>query len=119
MTIILQDRETAEAIARRLNTTTLINSGWHVYRNMEQLLGQKTATKERCPFSCPYYGKNITYEKGMLPKTEDILSRAINLSIGLHDKGIGAVYGLSPKDGIEEAKRKADEFVGIVKDIIG
>jgi len=119
LTIIFPDKETAEIVAKRLNTVTLINSGWHVYRNMEHLLNKSTVTKEKCPFSCPYYGKDVIYEKGMLPRTDDILSRAISLSIGLRDKGIGATYGLSPKDDIEKAKRKAEEFVKIVKDIVG
>jgi hypothetical protein len=63
--------------------------------NMEQLLEKKTSDAQNCPFNGPYYGKNIEYSKGMLPKTEEILSRSINLSIGLRDKGIGAAWGIS------------------------
>jgi 8-amino-3,8-dideoxy-alpha-D-manno-octulosonate transaminase len=95
LTIILQNKETAAALGEKLGAPILLNSGWHVYRNMEQLLEKKTSDAQNCPFNCPYYGKNIEYKKGMLPKTEEILSRSINLSIGLRDKGIGAAWGIS------------------------
>jgi len=118
LTLILPDAGLAEAVARRTGSTTLINSGWHVYRNMEQLLEKRTIDGKGCPFTCPYYSKDISYEKGMLPRTEDILSRAVNLSIGLHDKGIGAAYGLGPKDTVAIAEKKAAEFVSLVKDVV-
>ncbi|MDD5774132.1 MAG: DegT/DnrJ/EryC1/StrS family aminotransferase, partial [bacterium] len=111
------DRETATATGEKLGAPVLLNSGWHVYRNMEQLLEKKTSDAKTCPFTCPYYGKAIKYEQGMLPKTEDILSRSINLAIGLKDKGIGAAWGIGPQATIAEAERKADEFMNIMKKV--
>jgi dTDP-4-amino-4,6-dideoxygalactose transaminase len=35
LTVILPKAETAEKLAKRLNTTTVSKSGWHVYNNME------------------------------------------------------------------------------------
>jgi len=32
-----------------------------------------------CPWTCPYYGREITYKKGLCPKTEDLLSKLITL----------------------------------------
>ncbi|MDD5484019.1 MAG: DegT/DnrJ/EryC1/StrS family aminotransferase [Kiritimatiellae bacterium] len=110
LTIILPDREEAKTLARRLDTPLLINSGWHVYRNMEQILCREFKTLD---------GQVIKYEKGMLPRTEDILRRSMNLTIGLRDRGIGAVYGLGPKDTTKEAESKGYEFAKIVRETIG
>ena len=59
----------------------LFDSPWHNYHYWDSVLEQKTATMEKCPFSCPYYGKEIEYRKGMLPQTDDILSRCIHINI--------------------------------------
>jgi len=48
-----------------------------------------------CPFDCKEYGKDIEYKAHMLPKTDDILSRTVNISIGVVDPGIGAGYGIN------------------------
>ena len=42
-------------------------------------------------FTCPYYkGGEVKYWKGMLPQTDDILSRAMNISVGVSDAGLGS-----------------------------
>ena len=46
---------------------------WHVYNNMENILGEKMPTDINCPFACPYYGKEIEYKAHELLKTDDIL----------------------------------------------
>ena len=38
-------------VAEKLGTTTVTHSGWHVYSNMEQILGKKTVTRRGYPFS--------------------------------------------------------------------
>ena len=83
LTVILPSEEIARRIAAELGTKVVADSGWHVYSNMEQILEKRTITPEGCPFTCPYYkGGEVKYWKGMLPQTDDLLSRAINISIG-------------------------------------
>ena len=35
------------------------------------------------------------YKKHMLPQTDSILDRAVNISVGVVDKGLGAGYGIN------------------------
>ena len=115
LTVIFNTREKAKTVAEKLNSTTVDHSGWHVYNNMEQILNQLTVTPEKCPFSCPYYKGKQEYHKGMLPKTDDILARSLNISIGVSDKGLGAGFGITATSSNEEIDRKADEFLKAVK----
>jgi 8-amino-3,8-dideoxy-alpha-D-manno-octulosonate transaminase len=47
-----------------------------------QILNQWTIV-EGCPFNCPsYFPEPIRYEMGMCPRTEDLLSRCVNVNIG-------------------------------------
>ncbi|OPZ93952.1 MAG: UDP-4-amino-4-deoxy-L-arabinose--oxoglutarate aminotransferase [candidate division TA06 bacterium ADurb.Bin417] len=117
LTVIFPTREKARAVAERLKTTTVDHSGWHVYNNMEQILNQLTVTQERCPFTCAYYKGQAEYRKGMLPRTDDILSRSMNISIGVSDAGLGAGFGITAVSGEDEIDRKAAEFVRVVREV--
>lgn len=110
LTILFETSETANAFAQEIGSLTLSNSGWHVYNNMEHVLGQKMPAGIKCPFECPYYGKHIQYSNNMLPKTDDILSRAVNISVGVVDKGIGAPYGITILSSDEEIEKTAEEI---------
>jgi len=55
----------------------------------------------------------------MLPKTDDILARSVNLSVGVVDPGLGADFGINILTPIDEIDRKAAEFVRKVKPITG
>ena len=55
----------------------------------------------------------------MLPKTDDILSRAINLSVGVVDSGLGTDFGINILSTDEEIDRKAEQFIKLVKPITG
>ena len=111
MTVLFPDAEVAQKVADELGTRVVAGSGWHVYSNMEQILNKRTVTSEGCPFTCPYYkGGEVKYRKGMLPRTDDLLSRSINVSIGVSDPGLGSAFGVTIKDGLEEVDRKAEEF---------
>lgn len=119
LTLILPDADCARQVARALGTKVMAESGWHVYSNMEQVLERRTVTSERCPFTCPYYkAEEMKYSKGMLPRTEDLLARAINISIGVVDPGLGAAFGVSMRDGLDEVDRKVEEFRRIVKECL-
>ena len=55
---------------------------WHIYKYWEHIIEKKTATKEGCPYTCPYYkGTLPNYSTEMCPKTIDILSRVIAIGI--------------------------------------
>ncbi|MHA1803205.1 MAG: DegT/DnrJ/EryC1/StrS family aminotransferase [Promethearchaeota archaeon] len=95
LTFFMPSRKSAEKLVASLGCTTIARSGWHVYNNMEHLLGKMTVTKEGCPFNCPLYkGGDMNYYKGMLPQTDDLLQRGINISVGVSDKGLGSAFGI-------------------------
>jgi len=95
LTLIFDDKDRADKFCGKVGTKTVYNSGWHVYNNMENILGKKMPTKINCPFTCQYYGENVEYAAHMLPKTDDILQRAVNISVGVIDGGLGAGFGIS------------------------
>jgi hypothetical protein len=113
LTVILPDAEVARKIAAELGTKVIAEAGWHVYANMEQILEQRTITEERCPFTCPFYvqkGGNMTYRKGMLPLTDALLARSLNISIGVSDPGLSSAYGVTMRDGPEQVHERANLF---------
>ncbi|HPS53291.1 MAG TPA: aminotransferase class V-fold PLP-dependent enzyme [Phycisphaerae bacterium] len=61
---------------------TKVSRDWHVYAFWEQILQQKTATPEGCPFTCPLYkGMLPKYSQDMCPRTMDIFDRAVNIAV--------------------------------------
>lgn len=109
LTLLFEDKETADRFASKIGTQTVINSGWHVYGNMEQLIGKKMPTSFNCPFECKQYGKEVSYEPNMLQQTDDILRRTVNLSIGVVDRGLGAPFGINVLSGEEEIEEVGDK----------
>ena len=116
LTVILPETGVAEKLAKKLNTTTVSKSGWHVYNNMEQILGKKMITEHGCPYNCSCYPCQQEYKKGMLPRTDDILGRAINISVGVVDRGIGSAFGIHPHSTNEEIDQKVKEFTAALKE---
>ena len=110
LTVFLPTKEDADAVVKKLGTKTVSHSGWHVYNNMEQILGKKQLS-EGVPFRSKEFPTDVVYEKGMLPQTDDILNRAVNISIGVVDAGLGSGFGVNPLSSDEEIKAKAMEFV--------
>lgn len=106
LTVLFKDKNIAQQVAKALGTKTLSKSGWHVYNNMEQILSYVNQE-----------GK-MPFKENMLPQTDEILARAINLSIGVVDPGIGADFGINILSNNEEIQKKAVEFVKIVKPIV-
>ena len=117
LTLLFKDKEKADKFADKIGTKTLAYSGWHVYNNMEQILNKKTVTEYRCPFVCEKYGKKIEYRAHMLPQTDDILERAVNISVGVVDKGLGAPFGISIISSEEEIKEVTDKIKQIMAKI--
>jgi dTDP-4-amino-4,6-dideoxygalactose transaminase len=101
-TVIFDDREKADAVCRSLGTDTVDHSGWHVYANMEHVL--------------QWFRENgRPIQKGSFPVTDDILSRSINISVGVVDGGLGAGWGINILSSEEEIKQKADAFLKACK----
>ena len=82
LSVLFDSAERTSAVAARLGSTTVTDSGWHVYANMEHVL---EFLKE--------HGR--PHAKGAYPRTDDILARAINLSVGVVDRGLGAGFGIN------------------------
>jgi len=115
LTFFMPNIESAEKLAERLGSTTIAKSGWHVYNNMEHFLEQMTVTDEGCPFTCPFYkAPQIKYFKGMLPQTDDLLKRAINISVGVSDIGLGSAFGSKITDSREEIEKKGFDLVEMI-----
>lgn len=96
LAIILKTKEAAKKYAELTGTKSIASSGWHVYNNMEQILN------------------GDTIKKNMLPKTDSILERAFNISIGVVDKGLGASIGIN----INSTNKEIDETAKKINDVI-
>jgi dTDP-4-amino-4,6-dideoxygalactose transaminase len=111
LTVFLPTEKIARQVARELATRVVADSGWHVYSNMEQILEKRTITADNCPFSCPLYkGGEVKYWKGMLPQTDALVARAINIGIGVADPGLGSAFGVTICDGVDVVDIRAEEF---------
>ena len=118
LTLLFKDKQTADSFGARIGSKTISHSGWHVYNNMEQILEKKTATSYNCPYVCEAYGQNIEYRAHMLPQTDDILERAINISVGVVDKGLGSGFGININSGSEEIEAVANRIKEVMREII-
>jgi dTDP-4-amino-4,6-dideoxygalactose transaminase len=96
-TVLFDDPGRAARVAERLGTTTVDRSGWHVYANMEHV--NRWLAEHGRP-----------HGKGAYPRTDDILARAINLSVGVVDAGLGAAFGIQVRSTDEEIDRAAERF---------
>jgi dTDP-4-amino-4,6-dideoxygalactose transaminase len=97
LTLLFDSRDKARAVASRLGTKTMDNSGWHVYFNMEHVL---QFFREQ--------GRDIG--RGSFPRTDDILERSVNVSVGVVDPGIGSAFGINIDSADEEIQAKAAEL---------
>jgi dTDP-4-amino-4,6-dideoxygalactose transaminase len=107
LTVLFPDEAAARKVAMALEVKGVVDSGWHVYNHMEQILSWQDEQGRR------------PNRKNMLTKTDAILSRAVNLSVGVVDPGIGANFGINVLSSDQEIARKAEEFVKKVKPIVG
>jgi dTDP-4-amino-4,6-dideoxygalactose transaminase len=97
LTILFDDPRRAAKVASDLGTRTVDKSGWHVYANMEHV---GHFLKE--------HGR--PHGKGAYPRTDDILGRAINLSVGVVDAGLGAAFGVNINSTDAEIAEAAKRF---------
>jgi 8-amino-3,8-dideoxy-alpha-D-manno-octulosonate transaminase len=119
LTIFLPDERSARKVAAELGTKVVADSGWHVYSNMEHILDKRTVTTQGCPFNCSSHPTAVKYKKGMLPQTDALLARAINLSVGVSDAGLGSAFGVNIHSGSDEVERVADRVREAVTAVVG
>jgi len=111
LTVFLPSEQIARQMAKDLGTRVVADSGWHVYSNMEQILEKRTPVEQGCPFHCPLYtGPEQKYWKGMLPQTDALLARAINIGIGVADPGLGSAFGVTIRDGLDTVDDRVARF---------
>ena len=97
-TVIFDTTEIAKKVSTALGSKTVDQSGWHVYSNMEHIL------KHLKEIGQPH-------TKGSYPKTDDILSRAMNISVGVVDGGLGAGWGININSTEAEIEAAAKQFI--------
>jgi dTDP-4-amino-4,6-dideoxygalactose transaminase len=114
LVVFLPDAQTAQKVAKDLGSKTISESGWHVYSNMEQILDKRQLTPGP-PFQSTEFPTDVEYKKGMLPQTDDLLARAVNLSVGVVDAGLGSGFGLHPKATDDEIDEVAERVTKTVK----
>lgn len=108
LTMIFDTRELARKVGEQLGSVPLAESGWHVYSNMEQIGGHKTPTDN-------WSNSGRFIHAGELPKTDDILSRSINISIGVVDRGLGSSFGINIHSGNEDIENVADCLIKVCR----
>lgn len=114
LTLMLPTAEVASRLAAELGTKVVARAGWHVYNNMEQLMQQRMPARVACPFTC--FGRfsgddrEVRYRQGMLPQTDGLLERALNISIGVSDPGLSSGYGVTIRDEAASVERHAAGF---------
>jgi dTDP-4-amino-4,6-dideoxygalactose transaminase len=101
-TVIFDTKEQAAKVSKALGSKTVDQSGWHVYANMEHVLNHLKSIGQ-------------PHTKGSYPKTDDILSRSMNISIGVVDGGLGAGWGININSSDEEIEAAARQFNDVCK----
>ena len=112
LVVIFDTVELAQKFCAKTNCTTISASGWHVYSNMEQILQKKHPSKWPNPDS------DVEYYAGMLPQLDDLVARAVPLSVGVCDPGLGAAYGISVLSTDEEIDATAQKFREVMAEIL-
>lgn len=101
-TIIFDTKEQAAKVSKALGSKTVDQSGWHVYANMEHVLNHLKSVGQ-------------PYTKGSYPKTDDILKRAMNISVGVVDGGLGSGWGININSSDAEIESAAQQFIDACK----
>ncbi len=97
LTAIFDDPTRAARMAKALGSKTVSESGWHVYSNMEHFMDHLESLGQ-------------PHGKGLLPRTDDLLERSINLSVGVVDGGLGSAFGININSSEEEIVGAAKRF---------
>lgn len=101
-TVIFDTKEQAAKVSKVLGSKTVDQSGWHVYANMEHVLSHLEKVGQ-------------PHTKGSYPQTDDILSRAMNISVGVVDDGLGSGWGIHINSTDAEIETAAKQFINACK----
>ena len=85
-------------------------------------MNQRMVWDDRTPWNHPLYlerGGNMEYHQGMLPQTDDLLRRSINISIGVADPGLGTQFGVTVLSDDAEIDASATRFGEVVRKHLG
>ncbi len=102
LTLIFDTKELADKFCAEVKSKTICHSGWHVYNNMEQILS---------------FDGGKRYHKNMLAQTDDILERAVNISVGVVDGGLGSAFGININSTDEEIEAVGKRIIEVVSRI--
>jgi len=119
---VFPEEKIARAVAAELDTEVVEDTGWHVYSNMDHFMNQRTVWGDRTPWNHPEYrerGGEMEYHQGMLPRTDDLLRRSINISIGVADPGLGTQFGVNVLADEEDIDRSAARFREVARKHLG
>jgi 8-amino-3,8-dideoxy-alpha-D-manno-octulosonate transaminase len=101
-TVIFNSKEQAAKVSKALGSKTVDQSGWHVYSNMEHVLNHLKQVGQ-------------PHTKESHPKTNDILSRSMNISVGVVDAGLGSGWGININSSDAEIEAAAKQFIDACK----
>lgn len=119
LTVLLPEEATARAVAEKLGSSVVADSGWHVYNHMEHVLSQRLAVNRGCPFDCSAtYPDPPSYAPHMLKATDDILARAVNVGIGVGDPNLGSAFGVKVTDDEATVRERAEHFKEVVSTLL-
>lgn len=101
-TVVFDSKKQAAKVSKALKSKTVDQSGWHVYANMEHVLNHLKKIGQ-------------PHTKGSYPKTDDILRRSLNISIGVVDDGLGSGWGININSTDAEIEAAAEQFINVCK----
>ncbi len=71
----------AALTAEGIRATVAWDSGQHVYHHFDQIIERRMFAERHCAWECPYYRGCARLEKGMFPRTDDLLRRALHIDL--------------------------------------
>jgi dTDP-4-amino-4,6-dideoxygalactose transaminase len=106
----------ATEVAARLGTITLSQSGKHNYANMPQLRPDLLVPTDSGTRRPDRASLRRSYPPGSLPRTDDLLSRTIALSVGVVDSYLGSAVGIDVTADDDTIEAAAQLFRSTVQD---
>jgi 8-amino-3,8-dideoxy-alpha-D-manno-octulosonate transaminase len=67
--------------AEGIRNTVAWDSGQHVYHHFDQIIERRLFAERHCAWECPRYDGRARLEKGMFPRSDDLLKRAIHIDL--------------------------------------
>jgi dTDP-4-amino-4,6-dideoxygalactose transaminase len=67
--------------AEGIQNSVAWDSGQHVYYHFDQIIERRMFAKRPCSWHCPHYTGQARLEKGMFPRSDDVLKRAIHIDL--------------------------------------